>query len=146
MTPADKTEKLSETLRENLVPREVPAWIRDAVKELRMTFIILQSNSDIEYAREPKPEELIAIIARHAPKDARVSELTSWQPIATAPRDGTRVLTIGHPFADPANGYYLPATSEWDGEGWSNIYGDGYFLWPTHWQPLPAAPGKEERT
>lgn len=62
-----------------------------------------------------------------------------WQPIETAPRDGTAVFVslIGSDIPHPArfeNGEWRMtwdryALSDWDG--------------PTHWMPLPAAPSQE---
>lgn len=55
-----------------------------------------------------------------------------WQPIDTAPQDGTRVLLW------ISTGIAMPFS--WDGERWQ---GDDFPLnlaWPTHWMPLPDAP------
>ena len=62
-----------------------------------------------------------------------------WQPIETAPKDGTRVLLF-------FPGFVIPVwVGDWH-EGWRPEYGvrtppieDD----PTHWMPLPAPPGKE---
>jgi hypothetical protein len=59
-----------------------------------------------------------------------------WKPISSAPKDGSRVL-IWHP------DYCAPITAQWYGnEGWK-MDSDVSPFWrqPTHWMPLPAAPG-----
>ena len=72
--------------------------------------------------------------------------MTDWQPIETAPKDGTWVLTI-------IKGY-IPSVSHWNacyrkwlivspedhGDETMEILTDGEYN-PTHWMPLPAAPG-----
>ncbi|KXJ63035.1 hypothetical protein AXY46_03180 [Achromobacter xylosoxidans] len=58
-----------------------------------------------------------------------------WKPIASAPKDGSRVL-IWH------TDYCAPITAQWYGsEGWK-MDSDVSPFWrqPTHWMPLPAAP------
>lgn len=66
-----------------------------------------------------------------------------WQPIETAPKDGTRVLLA-------APGHLTMIGSF---EAWKTIHAAGPWWWsngsmitpdPTHWQPLPAPP-KETR-
>ena len=54
-----------------------------------------------------------------------------WQPIETAPKDGTRVLVV-------EDGEYHVA---WWRQGWTRA-GDDYdiAMEPTHWQPLPPYP------
>lgn len=61
----------------------------------------------------------------------------AWQPIETAPRDGTEIL-IFIPDCDQAVASYQYGDDE-DMAGW---WGDGGFHYadPTHWQPLPAPP------
>ena len=79
-----------------------------------------------------------------------------WQPIETAPRDGTKVLVWAvkwageiHGPTDSAvcdiasfsNGHSdYPGTDWWDCAG-----GDAYATWciPSHWMPLPAPPGSD---
>lgn len=89
MTPADKTDKL--------VPRDVPAWIRDAVKHagdfLARKWLEDPDNDGSyrlnlcaerteEFFRDFRAE-LTLQIQEHAPKD-------SWQPISTAVDDLNR--------------------------------------------------------
>ena len=60
--------------------------------------------------------------------------LQRWQPIGTAPKDGTRVL-VAHPAWEAAS------TAQWYGDFWSVGYSVPQFKHqPTHWQPLPAPP------
>lgn len=58
-----------------------------------------------------------------------------WQPIATAPKDGSRVI-IGWPSGYVTAGYLAPVRGTW-------VTVNGEYtktLWPTHWMPLPAPP------
>jgi hypothetical protein len=63
----------------------------------------------------------------------------SWQPIETAPKDGTIILV-----ADDVHGSV--GLAEWDMGRWYIPETDSN-LWvsPTHWQPLPAAPISADR-
>ena len=61
----------------------------------------------------------------------------AWQPIETAPKDRSEILLHREPCGSVANGYWL-----------SEAYaGNGAWIWPyvhktpTHWMPLPPAPG-----
>lgn len=72
----------------------------------------------------------------------------NWQPIETAPMDGTWILAIiegDHPVhREP----YTPIVVKWDSNSWSdeivNEYGEQNLSnWsPTHWMPLPEPPNK----
>ena len=72
-----------------------------------------------------------------------------WQPIETAPKDGTEILGVY------LNGKYDPEYSiiEWDGKGWvgkcegfraiereDDFHVDYFTPYCTHWMPLPKAP------
>lgn len=66
----------------------------------------------------------------------------TWQPIETAPKDGTNVLAVGE------SG--LADVLRWS-DDWSSkrvfCWTDGeYTFKPTHWMPLPAPPGASART
>ena len=72
---------------------------------------------------------------------ARIRKLESqiaWQPIETAPKDGTKVLLADSSVA--ADGYFDYLLNK----------GNGSWVWPyvkrepTHWKPMPPHPGKQE--
>lgn len=75
--------------------------------------------------------------------------MDEWQPIETAPRDGTYVLvTCAGPFV-PA--VVCWATDENGTSGWTDD--PEFFAWPpldlsgwplTHWMPLPLPPDKSK--
>lgn len=69
-----------------------------------------------------------------------------WQPIETAPRDGTKVLLwIGKPWSKVEIARFYPPWDNWQvgaipaDPAREEIYGIGNAL-PTHWQPLPEPP------
>ena len=59
----------------------------------------------------------------------------SWQPIETAPKDGTEVL-----LCEPLSGgyHFIVVGAFWRQLDW--ITGGGRQVDPTHWMPLPAPP------
>lgn len=61
----------------------------------------------------------------------------NWQPIETAPRDGTVVLTWARhrPNRFAALGHFDANCGDWVSDG--NLY-----LEPTHWMPMPTPPNK----
>ena len=83
----------------------------------------------------------------------RVKELEArieWQPIETAPKDGTRLLTIVTKFPNcrPAIGWWNVIADKWMAsdaedfhteEDWQ-IELESTFYEPTHWMPLPEPP------
>ena len=61
-----------------------------------------------------------------------------WRRIATAPRDGTPVLTF-----HPDSGEPRIALSQWRFGGWFDFWselGPAIDAEPTHWMPLPEPP------
>lgn len=59
----------------------------------------------------------------------------TWQPIESAPRDGTVILITDGEVVQ--SGYYESAAGIWRSEA------EQCLLWaaPTYWQPLPEPPG-----
>ena len=72
-----------------------------------------------------------------------------WQPIATAPKDGTWLLLfspLGVNSLDSDPPLYITTASWWDGV-WYHHYSDGvghFINGPTHWMPLPPPPTAAE--
>ena len=86
----------------------------------------------------------------------KAREMSEWQPIETAPKDGTRILV-----SFGTMGVWLVS---WDTPEWWGSHDDGSGIWctddnkhgpyalrgynddgpraPTHWMPLPAPPTK----
>lgn len=86
-----------------------------------------------------------------------VRKLGAWQPISTAPQDGTWVLLCGgatdeDDYRDEVGtrGLYRAVTAMWipehdfSEEGWAVSYWDGdwrtYYKGGTHWMPIPEFP------
>lgn len=66
-----------------------------------------------------------------------------WQPIETAPKDGTVVMGFDEKL--PTRGLSPPiACIRWFDTAWWGTTGDSIvMLRPTHWMPLPDAPSQE---
>lgn len=90
----------------------------------------------------PHPDFMKDAIAR-AISAARTDQ-DGWRPIETAPKDGTRLLFC---YASPKmNADALPVLSgHWSrlSDCWFSTITDDKIN-PTHWQPLPSAPVKQE--
>jgi hypothetical protein len=78
--------------------------------------------------------------------------MTAWQPIETAPKDGTTILV----FFDGGD-MVLACWSEnvWHSDdrklrpGWEplhRVYDVEDAIFPTHWMPMPASPGSLHHT
>lgn len=71
--------------------------------------------------------------------------MMEWQPIETAPKDGTHILGYADTVEEMAVINCLPT---WHDDEWSlsvscKPASDNYFR-PTHWMPLPKPPKTEE--
>jgi hypothetical protein len=75
---------------------------------------------------------------------------SEWQPIETAPKDGTRILAVIPGFAVSIAWWFHDA-QKWmttdaedypDDESWNYTVANTEYQ-PTHWMPLPAAPSQE---
>lgn len=62
--------------------------------------------------------------------------MTNWQPIETAPKDGTEILI----WEGGKDGNGVEASFWCDTWGWVDTV-EGYLQYkPTHWMPLPGGP------
>lgn len=78
---------------------------------------------------------------------ACIREMVEWRPIETAPRDGSRFLAYGGGLDDQVETCsWSEGTCCWNLETFTaddrDDEPDGYCR-PTHWLPLPPAPGAE---
>lgn len=77
--------------------------------------------------------------------------MTEWQPIETAPKDGTAILAFMPDAAEQFRIMPIEMLDFNDGDGpqwWQADVDDGYPLevTPTHWMPLPQPPGARPMT
>ena len=73
--------------------------------------------------------ELIQKAANTVARTRAAALIPQWQPIETAPKDGTSLLLLG------SGGVWI---AEWDGKYW--YAGDNFVDFPSHWMPLPPPP------
>lgn len=67
-----------------------------------------------------------------------------WQPIETAPMDGTEVILFYPDYTDDGfvtAGYFHRATSDYESYWYADLVNGGASE-ATHWQPLPPPPTK----
>jgi hypothetical protein len=66
--------------------------------------------------------------------------LKSWQPMETAPKDGTNVLVCWHDGATAS--MFAVGHNLGDGRRWQNTHDwlHNERSWPTHWMPVPDPP------
>ena len=63
----------------------------------------------------------------------------NWQPIGTAPKDGTVVILMSI-----LNGKIVNVRQcTFNGLGWYEPYSGAGFNYPTHWMPLPPPPKEQ---
>lgn len=124
------------------------------------------SERNIRDKAEAQARGAVAMIADAASEEisrltARVAELEkalAWQPIETAPKDGTDVLITGgtywydaetfqteYPFSQVKIARHYKGQDEWNG-GHGSEYDAEYWHKPTHWMPLPPAPSEARST
>lgn len=103
----------------------------------------LSSAHDGDRPRAPQSEPL-------AESGVAVPRAPRWEPIETAPKDGTEVL-VASPgrHHQPADRSYVAAARYHDGEGWYEVNNDPTDIWggplyPTHWMPLPLPPSPSQ--
>lgn len=68
---------------------------------------------------------------------------TAWQPIETAPNDGTPIRVTGPDKNEVTHRYDGPA--RWNGFAWEKLHRHGFLnmrAYPTHWMPMPLPPSR----
>ncbi len=72
---------------------------------------------------------------------AEIAEADRWQPIETAPKDGTRILLCRNELIEPVTvGFWSMVECNWFTPLWANNRHS-----PICWMPLPNPPAKGER-
>jgi hypothetical protein len=70
-----------------------------------------------------------------------------WQPIETAPKDGSDVFLWGYledsPFSRPHIGSDERYEAYWESDGWRSVHFEGWIVEPMFWFPTPPSPHKE---
>lgn len=77
--------------------------------------------------------------------------MSAWQPIETAPRDGTRILiyyaapgsTVKQQWSANVRGHFI-RIARWDDGKWRLDMSGHFRLDATHWMHLPALPKEGE--
>jgi hypothetical protein len=124
---------------------------------LDLSNVCLDANFDLRclaraaIAAMPQPFPSIA----ETPQISDSKEMTGWQTIESAPKDGTLVLGYGKiagEISRVCDGTDF-ALIQWGGKGdypgfeWDVRPTDAYAVWmkPTHWRPLPRPPSQESQ-
>lgn len=107
-----------------------------------------ENHGYMDYARYIRSGAVLTngIVIRAIEAALRLSAGADWQPIETAPKDGTVVMIHERwedvpIFASWRNGRWYADTSNYDGD--AGVYDTICQQNVTHWQPLPAAPRHE---
>lgn len=71
-----------------------------------------------------------------------MNDYPDWQPIATAPKDGSFILVVVSGYHPETGKPFIPEAVWWAGEHWCTG-SDDYFAFGgsfTHWMPAPPNP------
>lgn len=126
----------------------------ESIKELQQKIDELKKQLDIEVEiRKDAVDKRWECMK----ENAELKKQNEWQPIETAPKDGTSVLVHSYKWIEPTMMYYSSeeyfeeeyGDSEYMESGWYVSHGmdfdqpDEYTREPTHWMPLPTPPKEE---
>lgn len=90
---------------------------------------------------------LMADRTRNAPDAGGTAQPVAWRPIETAPKDGTGVLVYLPDFCRVREAWFCEETGLWPADDPYDEDGEPCNVGlPTHWMPLPAAPGSAPPT
>lgn len=109
--------------------KPIPEWLREDAKILEQRKLFAEAKNCVRAADEIE----------------RLRALTEWQPIETAPKDGTDILVYQTDVSEPSM-TVCAFDEDWSNDGWWTCC-DGKNAdiplrgpEPTHWQPLPSPP------
>lgn len=125
------------------------ATMKEAADEIDRLREVLEDSQSLLVAMlheaRPATEIEAQIVANRAALSSPAgSAAEAWQPIETAPKDGTPILITRPTRHQTEEGWHVV---RWDDDWWTCH--DGQFdaplrgSGPTHWQPLPAPPAIE---
>ena len=84
---------------------------------------------------------IVSLVDEISSLSAQAQDVVGWQPIETAPKDGSEILALWKRSQIQSNGYGVV----WFEDGsWREFDYECLVSDPTHWMPLPAAPAKQE--
>ena len=140
----DRSDKEIEDLRPtHSVFREAEALIAELAKQNEPVYAFRRKGLDDfctcdkqrfdELSQKPALFE-VRVFYTLPPTAEQIANETAWQPIETAPKDGTFILCF-------VDAYMKPMVLFWDSLYWrepANML--GLKKQPTHWMPLPKAP------
>jgi len=78
------------------------------------------------------------IVAKLKAENERLKWAQTWQPIESAPKDGTFVLVIDSEYGDHSGAFVARYTEAFSG-CWLTSH-TPHVVCPTHWMPLPTPP------
>jgi hypothetical protein len=116
------------------------SWLKNANLELE-TKLKLRGDEEVSKQRDAN-EALTNELEQQAKRISELEAERTWQPIETAPKDGTNVLLITRKGnmatglwqgSGPSEGWWLRGSAE------PNCFFNGHYG-PTHWMQLPQAP------
>ena len=77
----------------------------------------------------------------------RALQYEDWQPIKTAPKDGTKILAL-LPQEEAYHGYRI-GVAAYEEKEWYMVHDYEYYYGrcknPTHWKPMPELPKKDKK-
>lgn len=127
--------------RSDLIPAMLAEARREALREVRDNISgscwAMPSNGGTRSYNRGVQDSLSvidALLDAEAPAQPTPDAGQVWQPIETAPRDGT-IIMGGWNF-----GGWSYCIMRWNGCGWTKRFDATPCYDPTHWMPLPAAP------
>lgn len=83
-----------------------------------------------------REDEILRLRAENATLRAQVEQ--KWQPIETAPKDGTQLLLT-------CVGWAEPVVAHWNAGAWDDGDYCDYMTGLTHWMPLPPPPAGDAK-